>query len=143
MSQAQIQNPPIYTREELEEALRAFGEFLEYLAKLLEKAEKSISEIYYILYYKTGIDTEIASEIAETSHNLKIRVYDAIDELIVDRLQLDTDIDKYEKQYNVRFDYTEEKLLGVVMLSENETVKPVVIWTDYKSIGYYEGKKNE
>jgi len=147
--QTQSQTPkpffeaPIYTREELEEILRVLSERVKYLAELLERAEKSIREIYYVLYYKSKVDIKIVDKVSEISHELKSSVYDAIDEMIVTELQLDTDIEKYEKQYNVKFPYVSERHLGVVMLKENDAVKPVVIWTDYFVVGYYEGERNE
>jgi len=141
--QSQIQKAPIYTREKLEKMLRVLNERVGYLAELLERAEKNVGEIHYVLYYKTDIDIEIVDEIAELFRKLKSKVYDAIDKIIVSKLQLDTDIEKYEKQYNVKFNYETERQLGVVMLKENETVEPVVIWTDYSVVSYCKGERNE
>ena len=136
-------NAPVYEKHELEKILKMLSEKVEYLAELLEKAERSISEIHYILYYKTDVNIKIVDEIAEIGRRLKHAIYDAIDELIINTLQLDTDIEKYERQYNVEFPYVSERHLGVVMLKENETVKPVVIWTTYREVDYYEGERNE
>ena len=146
MSNLQTQsltNAPVYEKHELEKILKMLSEKVEYLTELLEKAERSISEIHYILYYKTDIDIEIIDEIAKISRKLKSRVYDAIEELVISELQLDTDIEKYERQYNVKFSYDVERQLGVVLLKENDTTKPVVIWTDYSTVDYYEGERNE
>ena len=143
MSQTQSQTPRIYTREDLEEILRVLNERVKHLAELLERAEKSIREIHYILYYKTKVDIKIVDELAEIGLRLKNLIYDAIDELVISELRLDPDIEKYEKQYNVKFPYVSEHHLGVVLLKENETVKPVVVWTTYREVDYYEGEKNE
>ena len=139
MSQTQT-NAPIYTREELEKILKMLSEKVEYLAELLEKAEKSISEIHRTLYYEPDVDIKIVDEIEEIRRNLKNKVFDAIDEMIINKLQLDTDIEKYEKEYKVEFPYVSERHLGVVMIKENETVKPAVVWTTYIEVDYYEGE---
>ena len=113
------------------------------MAELLERAEKSIREIHYILYYKTKVDIKIVDEIAEIGLRLKNLIYDAIDELVISELRLDPDIEKYEKQYNVKFPYVSERQLGVALVREDSKVKPVVVWTDYSTVDYYEGEAYE
>ena len=147
--ESQTQNPktffeaPVYTREELEEILRVLSERVKRLAELLERAVKAVDEIYHILYYKTNVDIKIVDEISEISIRLKSRVYDAIDEMIITELQLDTDVGKYKRAYGVEFPYESERQLGVALVREGGEVKPVVVWTDYKSIGFYEGERSE
>ena len=147
--ESQTQNPktffeaPVYEKHELEEILRVLNVRVKRLAELLERAVKAVDEIYHVLYYKTNVDIKIVDEISEISIRLKSRVYDAIDELIVSELRLDTDIEKYEREYKVEFPYVSERQLGVALLKENETVKPVVVWTDYSTVDYYEGERSE
>jgi len=145
MSQTQSQTPkaPVYERHELEKMLRKLSEKVGYLAELLERAERSIRDIHYVLYYKTDVSAKILDEIVGLFYKLRDRIYDAIDELVVRELQLDVDVDKYEEQYNVKFGYGDERLLGVALVVEGGKVKPVVIWTDYSEVGYYEGERSE
>jgi len=43
----------------------------------------------------------------------------------------------------VSFPYETERQLGVALLKDGESVKPVVVWTDYDEIDYSEGEKSE
>ena len=140
---SQTQKAQVYEKHELEKMLRKLSEKVGYLAELLERAERSIREIHYVLYFKTDVNVKTIDEIAELFRELRDRIYDAVDEMIVRELQLDVDIDKYEKQYNVKFGYTEERLLGVALVAEGGKVKPVAVWTDYEVVGYYEGDRSE
>jgi hypothetical protein len=151
MSKTQIQTPghkeetgaPIYTREELEEKMRELNNDMRELRETLESIRNAFADIVEFLYYKTIVSTETFVNVSEKFKELEQSILDAVDESIINELELDTDIDKYEREYGVKFSYETEKLLGVVMLKENETVRPVVIWTDYKMVDYYEGEKNE
>ena len=136
-------NAPVYEKHELEEMLRVLSERVKHLAELLEKAERSIREIHYTLYYKTNVDIGIVDEIAEIGHRLKSRVYDAIDEMIIESLKLDVDIGKYKRAYGVEFPYESERQLGVALVREGGEVRPVVVWTNYSEVDYYEGERNE
>jgi glutamine synthetase adenylyltransferase len=149
MSKPQTQTPnsesffkaPVYTREELEEELKKIREVLREFHRMLENLHDTYRDILNYIYYNTIISTETFHRVCEKFDELEQAILDAIDESVVNELQLDTDIEKYEEQYNVKFRYESERQLGVVLLKENETVKPVVIWTDYKTIDYYEGEK--
>ena len=151
MSQAHPQAPspggeagaPIYTREELEEQLRKLQSKLDSILGEFSEARRKLVETHYKLYKMWTVSADTADKVYSAIRELESAVYDAIDEMIVNELELDTDIEKYEREYNVVFSYTEERLLGVVMLKDNDTVKPVVIWTDYREVGYYEGEKDE
>ena len=136
-------NAPIYTREELKRKLRELNRKIERVREPLVNAVRAISDIHDILYFELCVRDEILEKLRDAEMQLKDAVYDAIDEMIVNELQLDVDIDKYEKQYNVKFSYDAERQLGVALLKENDTVKPVVIWTDYREVWYYEGERNE
>jgi hypothetical protein len=134
---------PVYTREELEEKISKLSREVEHISDLWLAARMPLDRILTLLYKKTSISDASSQKVDELISELRSAIHDAIDELIIKELGLDTDIDKYEEQYHVKFTYETERLLGVVMLKEDETVKPVVVWTDYKSIGYYEGEKSE
>jgi hypothetical protein len=134
---------PIYTREELKRKLRELNRRVERVREPLVNAVRAISDIYDILYFELCIRDEILEKLRDAEMQLKDAVYDAIDELVTNELRLDPDIEKYEKEYGVKFTYESERQLGVVILKENETVKPVVIWTDYREVWYYEGERSE
>jgi FtsZ-binding cell division protein ZapB len=153
MSKPQSQNPqskpesffeaPVYTREELGEKLKQLSERVKHIGELLEKAKSTLDEIYYVVFKELSTNLVVAHNIIEVGDEVEKAVRDAVDEIIIQRLQLDIDIEKYEKRYNVSFPYETERQLGVALIRENSTVKPVVIWTNYKEIGYYEGEKDE
>jgi len=132
---------PIYAREELEAKIEKLNREIRHLTDLLASAIMPLARIHLFLCKKTSISDDISQRIDELIGELKNVVRDAIDEMIVNELQLDTDIEKYEKQYNVKFDYETERQLGVVIL--RDTFKPVVVWTDYDEVRYYEGERNE
>jgi hypothetical protein len=110
---------------------------------MLENLHGAFRDILNFMYYNAIISTETFSKICEKYDELKQAILDAVDESIVNELQLDTDIEKYEKAFNVKFRYDSEKQLGVALVEERGAVRPVVVWTDYNEIGYYEGEKNE
>ena len=134
---------PIFTREELEKKLRELSEDLRELREALENLRGAFADVLNFIYYKTIVSTETFVKISEKFDELKQAILDAIDETVVNELGLDVDVDKYEKQYNVKFTYETERLLGVALLKDNESVKPAVIWTDYDEVWYYEGERSE
>jgi hypothetical protein len=133
----------IYTREELEEKLRELSERVKHIGELLRKAKSALDEVYYAVFRELSTNLVVAHNIIEAGDEVEKAVRDAVDEIIVQRLQLDTDIDKYEKEFGVTFPYEAERQLGVALVREDSEVKPVVIWTDYKTVDYYEGEKSE
>jgi hypothetical protein len=148
MSQAQIsqapapgeKGAPVYTREELETKLRRLNEKLSTVFRKLELFRELV-EIPSDLYYSLLVDIDTAEYIGRKICHLVDEIYDLIDAIIVRALNLDVDIDKYERQYNVKFTYETERQLGVALVKEDDKVRPVVVWTDYETIGYYEGEK--
>jgi TolA-binding protein len=142
MTQTQTFKAPIYTIEELEERLKKLSREVEHLSDLWLTARIPLDRIHTILYKKTSVSDSKSSQVDELISELREAIHNAIEEMIINELQLDTDIEKYEREYNVKFTYETERLLGVVMIKDNDTIKPVAIWTDYREIWYYEGEKN-
>jgi hypothetical protein len=130
---------PIYTKDELDGKIKRLKKEITELNTLWSNTRKLLDTIYVLLCKKMGINANSVQKINELIYEFRDAIYDVIDELVVSELELDTDIEKYEKQYNVAFSYDTERLLGVVMLKEDDTTRPVVVWTDYKSIGYWRG----
>ena len=130
----------IYTREELERKLRELNTIVRNIAERFKIAEAHLNTVADSLW--STLSYAHYAKFEDKIRDLEDALRDSIDELIIGELQLDTDIEKYEKEYNVKFPYESERQLGVVILKENETVKPVVIWTDYEVVGYYEGEPN-
>jgi len=151
MSKPQTQAPsgegkipaPIYTKEELEEKIDILNGRVGEIMEWYREAYKILNDMYRALYEELGTNTSTVRIVDDAIFNLDYAVKNAIDKIIINVLELDTDIEKYEKQYNVEFPYETERLLGIVMLKEGEAVKPVVIWTDYRDVGYVEGEKRE
>jgi hypothetical protein len=134
---------PIYTREELEERLRRLQEKLDYISERLSEALSALDEIYATLQREPAVTTKTLWRVVACDLDVESTVKDAVDEMVVNELKLDTDIEKYEEHFNVEFRHGEERQLGVALLKEGGRVKPVVVWTDYQEIGYYEGEKSE
>jgi hypothetical protein len=132
---------PVYTKDELDAKIKRLKKEITELNTLWSNTRKLLDMIYVLLCRKIGINANSVQKINELIYEFRDAIYDVIDELVVSELELDTDIEKYEKQYNVAFSYDTERLLGVVMLKEDDTTRPVVVWTDYKSIGYWRGVK--
>jgi hypothetical protein len=134
---------PVFTKEELESKLKDLQSKLDSILEDFNVAHKKLLETHYKFFKMSTVSIGSVEKLYDAILAVRDRVYDIIDEMIVNELDLDTDIEKYEEEYKVHFGYTEERLLGVVMLKENDTVKPVVVWTDYREVGYYEGEKSE
>jgi len=133
---------PIYTREELERKLRKLNEKLRFVFERLELIRK-LMEIPSYLYYELSVDMDVAWGVGRRISHVAGEIYDIIDTIIIRELGLDTDIEKYEERYNVKFRYESERQLGVALVREGAELKPVVVWTDYKSLWYHEGKRYE
>jgi predicted nuclease with TOPRIM domain len=133
----------IYSVEELRKRLDEINSDLKEFKEIMENLRGAFRDVLNFMYYKTVISTETFSKICEKFDSLKHLIFDAIDEWLVNKLQVDTDIEKYERAFNVSYYCDGERQLGVVLLRENDVVKPVVVWTDYKEVGYIEGEKNE
>ena len=146
-SRIKTQNPesffeaPIYTREELEFKLERLEWKIDYLLRNFHIAWRNLIETRAKLAETHSISTNTVSRFDNAIEELKNIIYDAVDEMVVNELKLDTDIEKYEEQYNVKFKHGEERQLGVALLREGEVVKPVVIYTDYKNLRYCEGER--
>jgi hypothetical protein len=134
---------PIYTEEELNKKLDTLHDKMLRIIEPYSVAYRRLLDMLAAMDAMLSISRDALHMVDHAIVDLENAVKDAIDEMIVNELQLDTDIDKYEKQYNVCFGYTEERLLGVVMLRAGGITYPVVIWTDYKRIGFLAGEKNE
>jgi len=133
--------PPTYTKEELETRINRLNKIVLDIIQSMEIALKQLYEV----------EKKIAKELPplesfEYSHKLYMEelsieeiINDALDTLIDKTLYPDPDIKKYEEQYSIDFGYDSERVHGVVLLRENDKVKPVIIWRDYSIINYYAG----
>jgi hypothetical protein len=87
-------------------------------------------------------DERIREKTKEWIESIESDLHDAIAELIIEivvrELKPDVDISKYgiESAGGIR------KIIGVVMVKENESIKPVAIWTDYNRVWYSEIASN-
>jgi hypothetical protein len=130
----------VYTREELEKKLEDLRQVMRNIMQKLHEVKASLDDVAKYLREHLGYkyDDIINEIIGEIEYNL----LDAIDDIIINKLQLDTDIEKYEKLYKVSFPYETERQLGVALVRDGET-KPVVVYTDYQTVDYYEGERDE
>jgi predicted nuclease with TOPRIM domain len=130
----------VYTREKLERELRELNNDLRELREALENLRHAFAEVLDFIYYKTIVSTETFTKITKKFDELKQAILDAINESIVNKLELDVDIEKY----NVKFTtYESEKPLGVALMQNGETVRPVIVYTDYITINYRKGEESE
>jgi hypothetical protein len=140
--EAQAQSPVIYTRGELEERLQDVNEKAKVVVKRLKMAVGMLRHIPSYLYLNTKVDLDVLEDISYRIGHLENAVLNALDELVISELKLDTDIGKYEREFNIKFMYDKQNVmpLGVVMLKEKDRVKPVVVWINYSKpiIGYSE-----
>ena len=132
---------PVYTRDELEERLRRLQSRVDYLLREFDSACRVLRRVHYELERDPRVSTRTAYRFYELLEDLVSAFCDAVDELVVSELGLDVDIEKYERAFNVKFGYDSERQLGVALIREGSELRPVVVWTDYEEIGYYEGKR--
>lgn len=134
---------PVYSKEELEEKLSRLRLRVNHLRDLAETIVGALGEAERWLekYLEPRRAVEYCTKLYNESNYIEQLIYDAVDELVQSELKADPDVEKYEEQYGVDFGYGEERVIGVVMLKEGEAVKPVVIWTDYRELGYWRGTK--
>jgi hypothetical protein len=114
---------------------------IDYLTRNFHTAWRNLIETRRKLAETSSISLETVTRFDNAMEELKNIIYDAVDEMIINKLKLDTNVEKYENEFGVRFTYESERQLGVVLLQEGETVKPVVVCTDYKSLWYSEGER--
>jgi predicted Zn-dependent protease len=131
----------VYTRKELERKLEELNEKLEPVLNAMHSILSLLDDIYSYLYQKNIATLEELDKLRNAQQNLKSLIEDTVDAIVVRELRLDVDIEKYEKRYNVSFPYETERQLGVALVKDKDTVKPVVVYTDYDEIGYYEGEE--
>jgi hypothetical protein len=139
MSQAQTQAPAQYSREQLDREIKRLSREVKRIDRLLKRAIEPVSHIQRLMYGKASVSVEKPDEISKIVKKLVRTVFDAIDEMVINELQLDTNFERY----SIKPQLDGKQWLGVALLRENNTVKPVVIWTDYENVGYYEVKKIE
>ena len=130
------------SRYDLELRLLWLNEKLKELRELYDKIFKSLAKLIDML------EEMRAEEAKKRLINIVLEFwripYDAVYEVARNRLGLDVDIEKYERQYGVRFARDEsKKLIGATLMrdSDTNTVKPVVVYIDYEEIWYSEGEK--
>jgi hypothetical protein len=147
VSQTPSQNPTqeeffarLYTRKELEKKLEELNERLELVFSGMHSILSLLDDFHSYLYHKNLATNDELNKLYNAQQELKALMRDIIDAIIIRELRLDTDIEKYEKRYNVKFPYETERQLGVALVHDGGTVKPVVIWTDYDEVSYYEGE---
>jgi hypothetical protein len=133
--------PPTYTKEELEARINHLNKVILEIIQSMEMAQKHL----YNLEKRIAKELPL-SESFEYSHKIYMEsmriqeiVNDALDTLIDKTLYPDPDVEKYEKQYNVDLNCGDERVYGVVLLRENDRVKPVVIWRNYSIVNYWRG----
>jgi Mg2+ and Co2+ transporter CorA len=133
----------IYTREELETKLKHLEIKLERVFKLAEDIRRSVDALWWHLYQERLATGDELRKLDELQRELVDFIYDLVDAIIARELKLDVDIDKYEKQYGIKFYEGDEHFVGVALVKENNEVKPVVVWTDYLTVGYTEGEREQ
>jgi hypothetical protein len=112
-------------------------EIREHYDKAIESINKMLSIFqHYVSYIEYG-------KLVDAKEDLEEAFMDAIDKLVYYEIPYDADVEKFEKVFNVKFTYETERLLGVILVEDKGTVRPVAIWTDYNEVGYIEGEKSE
>jgi hypothetical protein len=136
--------PPTYDKEELEARVNRLNKVILDIVQSMEIALKQLYEVEEKIARELPLPEsfEYSHKLYMEELNVKEIIEDAIDTLVEKTLYPDPDVEKYERQYNVDFGYGDERVYGVVLLRENDKVKPVVIWRDYSIINYYEGVKH-
>jgi hypothetical protein len=144
MSKAQPQTrdseTPVYAKELLEVKLRNLQWKMDWLLRNFHVAWRNLMETRGKLAETSSISLETVTRFDNAMEELKNTIYDAVDEMIVNELRLDVDVEKYEKQYRVKFSHDSEHIVGVALLESGGKVKPVAICTDYKTLWYHEGE---
>jgi hypothetical protein len=124
---------PIYTREELEEKLRRLNEKLRHIAEKMREVSRLLDEVKRII--RGEVCWTIADKLYSAIDDLEAIVKNAIEDMAFHEIAFDD----AEGPYDILEFY--QKPLGVVMLKENDVVKPVVIWTNYEIVWYSEGEE--
>jgi hypothetical protein len=134
MSQVQTQTPktqaPIYTRYKLELKLLWLNNKLK---ELREKCWQLIKDFVDVNNTLLELRAESAfRKMVEAMAEAMKACRD--DEIVVEYLGLDTNVEKY----GVELNHT-GRLLGVVLMEDDEVVKPVAIWTNNDEVWYSDG----
>jgi hypothetical protein len=121
----------IYSREDLKREIARLEEKMSHILELWEDASRGLFRLWRYLSYSEG-DLDIVNELYDRARDLETLVYDIVDTVITRELGLDVDLDKYNVKYET------ERVLGVVLVRDGDSTKPIVIYTNYKKIDYYE-----
>ena len=87
---------PLYTRKELERALKKLNEKLEEIFSAMHSILSLLDDIYSHLYQGLATEEEL-DKVRELRLELSKTLEDIVDAIIVRELKLDVEIEKYEK----------------------------------------------
>jgi hypothetical protein len=142
MSKPQTQTPnsesfsKVYTREELERKLHELNEKVRMVYALWNETIVPLNELKRII--RREVCWTITDKLYRAVNDLWEIIKDAIEDMAFHKILFD-------EKYDINLCDLEfyKKPLGVVLVKDNGAVKPVVVWTDYETVGYYEDEKDE
>jgi hypothetical protein len=165
MCQNQSQTPTLqdffaYTyiceRELLERKIRELNEKLKTVSELYRRAVELLKKMFEL--FGDSVTYLELDKLKRAIRDLGEIFSEAVENMIYYKIPYSRDTEKFEKAFNVKFvDLQSElgaKILGVVLVKENDKVEPVAIFVDYvmptvgymegeREVGYIEGEKNE
>jgi len=129
----------VYTREELENRLRELNEKVRRVYELWSEALRLLNKV--VREIRGEVCWTITEKLYRAVNEIRDAVKDAIEDMAFHKIVFE-DIEKFDIN---PYDFLEfyEKPLGVVLLKENESAKPIVIYTDYSRVWYTEGERYE
>jgi hypothetical protein len=119
---------------------------VEKASKILESRHRIEREIDYLIYAilnRIKVDESIVETVFSLSEELKRKLDEAVENIVVSEAKLDREVEKYERQYGVRFHAREGRILGVALVREESRVKPIAVWMSREKVGYIEGDQYE
>jgi len=117
---------------------------LEKASKILEskyRLEKEIDYLIYAILNRIKVDKSIVETIFNLSEELWRKLNEAVENTIVNEAKLDREVEKYERQYGIRFHAREGRILGAILVREKNRVKPIAVWMNREKVGYIEGER--
>jgi len=105
------------------------------------RLEKEINYLIYSILNRIKVDRSTVETIFNLSQELERKLDEAVENTIVSEVKLDREVEKYERQYNVRFNIKDGRILGVILVRSKSKIKPVAVWTNGETLSYIEGEK--
>jgi hypothetical protein len=143
MEEAKTLEVKACTKRTLEARLERAVEKANMILKSKYRLEIELEYLLYAILGRMKIDPKLYEAISNLSEELKKKLDEAAENVVVNEAKLDREVEKYEKLYGVKFHVEDGKILGVALVREKNKVRPVAVSISRDKVRFIEGKTHE